>query len=526
MKGKENTDWFLEEIEEKLAGARKDRMPFSHFLEEKMDQFDYSNTSLAKKVFHRVEKKGEERVRYVPVTRQTIGAWLKGSMPSSREIYITLGLAFHMNLEEINYILLETYMGYGLYCKNIEDALWIALINGLFSIEDMEAVKAQIEDILEEPQESENRSLATMDLWVMLSEVRTLEEFYQLVRNYKDEFRDGAKRFGQCLEEVIEEEYGYYEKAAWFLRDIGCLHCEAQFSKIKAGKAVVTREWLLRFCIALQPSYESIEKLLAKAQMEPLGVTPVEIIIEMIARYKADSVADSQKIWIMIQTAAEELQKKGYEIEEELCRKYDSVYEIPLEQKWWFSYCIGRQLLDNQKKREYGYEKNGYCRYVTVDKVLFEDMNRNKKSAVFKKHASQPMENMKENWKDREYQEVPSLSIPKGYQPDSFDLEKFEDYCYFRKPSRFSKDFIMNDTYFYSALLYSIWTGKCHRKECGFQESMDMRKEFEKNNIKAEGFLEAIEHNLNEPSDHSEMLSIAHIIEMLCEFRYRLELSQ
>ena len=69
MKGKENTDWFLEEIEEKLAGARKDRMPFSHFLEEKMDQFDYSNTSLAKKVFHRVEKKGEERVRYVPVTR-------------------------------------------------------------------------------------------------------------------------------------------------------------------------------------------------------------------------------------------------------------------------------------------------------------------------------------------------------------------------------------------------------------------------------------------------------------------------
>ena len=71
---------------------------------------------------------------------------------------------------------------------------------------------------------------------------------------------------------MIEEEYGYYEKAAWLLRDIGCMHCEAQFSKIKAGKAVVTREWLLRFCIALQPSLESIEKLLAKAQMEPLGI--------------------------------------------------------------------------------------------------------------------------------------------------------------------------------------------------------------------------------------------------------------
>src|SRR5699024_6869806 len=103
--------------------------------------------------------------------RQTIGAWLKGSMPSSREIYITLGMAFEMGLEEINYVLLETYMGYGLYCKNIEDALWIALINGLFSIDEMEAVKEHIEDMLsEEQEEAEGRSLPTMDLWVMLSQ--------------------------------------------------------------------------------------------------------------------------------------------------------------------------------------------------------------------------------------------------------------------------------------------------------------------------------------------------------------------
>ena len=162
-------------------------------------------------------------------------------------------MAFEMNLEEINHILLETYMGYGLYCKNIDDALWIALINGLFPIDAFEDVRAHIEDILEENIQQDSRSLATMDLWVMLSEVKTLEEFYELIRSYKDEFKDGTRKFGQCLEEVIEEEYGYYDKAAWFLRDIGCLHCEAQFSKIRAGKAVVTREWLLRFCIALQP---------------------------------------------------------------------------------------------------------------------------------------------------------------------------------------------------------------------------------------------------------------------------------
>ena len=518
MKTQDNADRFLEEIEKRLSGAQKNRKPFSQFLEEKMDQFDYSNTSLAKKVFHRVEKKGEDVVRYVPVTRQTIGAWLKGSMPSSREIYITLGMAFEMGLEEINYVLLETYMGYGLYCKNIEDALWIALINGLFSIDEMEAVKEHIEDMLsEEQEEAEGRSLPTMDLWVMLSQAGSLEQFYNIVRMYREEFKDGTKRFGQCLEEVIEEEYGYYEKAAWLLRDIGCMHCEAQFSKIKAGKAVVTREWLLRFCIALQPSVESIEKLLAKAQMEPLGITPAEIIIEMIAKYKADSVADSQKIWMLIESVTKELREKGYEIEDDLCRNYDSVYDVPFQQKWWFSACVGHQLLENQKKKDFGYEKNGYCRYIMVDQVLFDDMNRSKKNTAFRKNAAAFMGG-DTLWQEiSDWQEIPALSVERGFQPDMFDLEKFEDYCYMRRPSRFSKDFIMNDVCFYSALLYSIWTGKCFQKDFGEAEVEELREEFAANGLKADGLLRILGENLTEGAKYQEDCDIAHMMDALFE---------
>ncbi len=518
MKTQDNADRFLEEIEKRLSGAQKNRKPFSQFLEEKMDQFDYSNTSLAKKVFHRVEKKGEDVVRYVPVTRQTIGAWLKGSMPSSREIYITLGMAFEMGLEEINYVLLETYMGYGLYCKNIEDALWIALINGLFSIDEMEAVKEHIEDMLsEEQEEAEGRSLPTMDLWVMLSQAGSLEQFYNIVRMYREEFKDGTKRFGQCLEEVIEEEYGYYEKAAWLLRDIGCMHCEAQFSKIKAGKAVVTREWLLRFCIALQPSVESIEKLLAKAQMEPLGITPAEIIIEMIAKYKADSVADSQKIWMLIESVTKELREKGYEIEDDLCRKYDSVYDVPFQQKWWFSACVGHQLLKNQKKKDFGYEKNGYCRYIMVDQVLFDDMNRSKKNTAFRKNAAAFMGGDTPWQEISDWQEIPALSVERGFQPNTFDLEKFEDYCYMRRPSRFSKDFIMNDVYFYSALLYSIWTGKCFQKDFGEAEVEELREEFAANGLKADGLLRILGENLTEGAKYQEDCDIAHMMDALFE---------
>lgn len=515
MRAQDNADRFLEEIEKRLSGAQKNRKPFSQFLEEKMDQFDYSNTSLAKKVFHRVEKKGEDVVRYVPVTRQTIGAWLKGSMPSSREIYITLGMAFSMGLDEINYVLLETYMGYGLYCKNIEDALWIALINGLFSIDEMETVKEQIEEILSEQEEIETRSLPTMDLWVMLSQAGSLDQFYSIVRMYREEFKDGTKKFGQCLEEVIEEEYGYYEKAAWLLRDIGCMHCEAQFSKIKAGKAVVTREWLLRFCIALQPSVESIEKLLAKAQMEPLGVTPAEIIIQMIAKYKADAVADSQKIWMLIESVTKQLKEKGYEIEDNLCRKYDSVYDVPFQQKWWFSACVGHQLLENEKNKDYGYEKNGYCRYIRVDQILFDDMNRNKKSTVFRKNAATFFED-KISWQDvTDWQEIPALAIERGFLPDTFDLEKFEDYCYVRRPSRFSKDFIMNDVYFYCALLYSIWTGKCFQKAFGEAEVKEMEEEFNKNGINGDKLITMIEDNLMDGSKYQENRDLVHLMDAL-----------
>ena len=488
----DNMENFIHAIENRLAKRQQNKIPFSRFLEEKMDAFDYSNTSLAKKVFHRVEKKKEGTVSYLPVTRQAIGAWLRGSMPSSREIYVTLGMAFSMNLEEINHILLENYMGYGLYCKNIEDALWIALINGLFPIDAFEDVKEQIECILEENDESEVRSLATMDLWVMLSEAGTLEEFYQLIRSYKEEFRDGARKFGQCLEEVIEEEYGYYDKAAWFLRDIGCLHCEAQFSKLKAGKAVVTREWLLRFCIALQPTYESIEKLLAKAQMEPLGTTPAEVIIEMIAKYKSNTVANSQEIWGMIESATKRLREKGYEIEEDLCRKYNSVYELPVAQKWWFSFCIGRQLMQNEKNRDFGYEKNGYCRFARVDQLLFDDMNRSKKNAAFKQAAATHMEKGIQDWIHTDFQEMPSLSVEKNAKPDPLDMEKFADYCYVRRPSRLSKDFLKNDVYLYCALLYSIWTGKCFQKKALGANIEELEKEFARQNLAVGKLLEII----------------------------------
>ncbi len=507
--GKES---FLDRIEERLQAVSQDRIPFSEFLEKQMDKFDYSYTSLAKKVVHRVERKGQ--IKYIPVTRQAIGAWLKGSMPSSREIYVSLGLAFEMNLEEINYVLLENYMGYGLYCKNIDDALWIAVINGLFPMEEIDQVKSNIEKILVEESEENHRSMDTIDLWELLAQTKDLSQLYEIIGQYRDEFRQGAKRFGQCLEEVIQEEYGYFDKAAWFLRDIGCLHCEAQFSKIRAGKAFVTREWLLRFCIALQPSLDSIEKLLAKAQMAPLGITPVEIIIEMIAAYKADSLANSQEVWMFIETAAQTLMDKGYEINDDLCRKYNSVYELPTVQKWWISICIGKELKILQSMKDYGYEKAGYARYAAVDRILFDDVNKIRKNVAFKNAASRAWESP-EDWRAYPTQEFANLAVDKKEPADILEIEKFQDYCFLRKPNKFSKDVLMNDIYFYCALLYSIWTGKCYQKDFDRTMENQVRNELAKQEISSEKLIAVLTNNLSENVSYQTACTLDQILDAI-----------
>ena len=232
--------------------------------------------------------------------------------------------------------------------------------------------------------------------------------------------------------------------------------------------------------------------------MEPLGITPAEVIIEMIARYKSNSVANSQEIWIMIESAAERLRQKGYEIEEDLCRKYNAVYELPAEQKWWFSFCIGKQLLENEKNKEFGYEKNGYCRFAMVDKLLFDDMNRNTKNTSFKKNASEYMKEGISDWRESPFQTIPALSIEKKYVPDALDMEKFEEYCYVRRPSRFTKDFLRNDMYFYAAVLYSVWTGRCYQRENGEQNVEELRREFAKNNLDAGELLNVLEQILGQ----------------------------
>lgn len=508
----------LSQIEEKIRDLEKRDYVFAEFLEDKMDEFGFSNTSLAKVVYHEVTDKKTGEVRYMPVTRQAIASWLKGTIPGSREIYISLGMAFQMDVQQINKQLLEVYMGTGLYCKNVEDALWIAVVNRLFSLEEIEKVRVEIEAMFEREDDDEDiwdgRSIPTSDLWGELSRAKTKEQFFDIIRTHKVEFIDGNKQFGKCLMEVIEEEYGYFDKATEFLSDIGCLHCEAQFSKIRAGKAVVTREWLLRFCISLQTSYESIEKLLEKAQMEPLGITPVEIVIEMVAKTRSSQLKNSQEVWINIEEICDKLQSLGYNMDEEIGNKYNSAASLSLEQKIIFSVLIGYKLLDLKREKDYGYQKNEYIRYQNVDRLLFEELNRWKKNMIFKQFIKRKEEKTSEDIKrECDKYQIECFISKKDKVADTFLLEKFCDYCYMAKPEKNSKDILRNDIYFYTALLYSIFSGRCFVKDFDEKKEQYLQKKYEKEVLDI--LLPIFYQNLGVADGEHRMIPIERIIERL-----------
>ena len=122
------------------------------------------------------------------------------------------------------------------------------------------------------------------------------------------------------------------------------------------------------------------------------------------------------------------------------------------------------------------------------------------------------------DWKEIDFQEIPALSIEKNYVPDALDMEKFEDYCYVRRPSRFTKDFLRNDMYFYAAILYSVWTGKCFQKENGDQNVEEIRREFAKNNLVAKKLLQMLGEILGEQEVDWEY-NLESLVEAVAEVR-------
>ena len=83
--------------------------------------------------------------------------------------------------------------------------------------------------------------------------------------------------------------------------------------------------------------------------------------------------------------------------------------------------------------------------------------------------------------------------------------------------SRFSQDFLMNDVYFYSAMLYTIWTGKCFRKDEVEESFLQFERELEAAGIEKDRLVSMIRTNLRDDAVYVEDCAIPAILKELAQ---------
>ena len=117
---------------------------------------------------------------------------------------------------------------------------------------------------------------------------------------------------------------------------------------------------------------------------------------------------------------------------------------------------------------------------------------------------------------NKELEKVLSAAVMEPLKPDtlvkdSYHLERFGEYCYMSKPRKKSNDYYMNDIYYYSALLYSILTGKCFVKDFNNRKAEEVKKSVD-NEETAAWLNEVFVHNLGEEIEPTSMITIKEIV--------------
>ena len=105
---------------------------------------------------------------------------------------------------------------------------------------------------------------------------------------------------------------------------------------------------------------------------------------------------------------------------------------------------------------------------------------------------------------------------PKKVVKDEYLQERFWEYCYMSFPGKRTNDYYMNDIYYYSALLYSIFTGRCFVKDFDSSKETEVRKAVEKEET-AEWLIAVFYRNLGEQILPERMVTIKEIVIKLLE---------
>ncbi len=225
------------------------------------------------------------------ISSVTVGKWLKGAIPRSRDHFLRIGFAAHYDLQHMNFFL-QRYGCYpALYPKSLADSACIFVLNMQFKNQSYElytnlyerTVKAINDDLNHRVDMSSVDTNMVMDF---ISQLETESEFEKFVTENKEIFNSAyANLYRYILAYIESNNMDYVESKS---RSIHALAEDQQWtssmrhavSAIKRKTWFPIREKLISLGLHLNMDVLGINEMLALAQMETLcAKRPLEAAI-------------------------------------------------------------------------------------------------------------------------------------------------------------------------------------------------------------------------------------------------------
>ena len=172
---------------------------------------------------------------------------------------------------------MSTYFERKLYCRNMNDALFVASIIGIYSVKELPSVYPKFEKIIQsvelDLEEKKKYSLSkhTENIERDLLACENEEDFKELVEKWKVFFYLGGRTVGERMKTHYEE--AHREEKLTFKEAVAIYapRTAESYNRIFSSDAMISRQWLLDLCIHLRLSRNEMEVVLKNASMSPLS---------------------------------------------------------------------------------------------------------------------------------------------------------------------------------------------------------------------------------------------------------------
>ena len=213
------------------------------------------------------------------VSRQTVNGWCQGKIPKSREHFIRIGLAAHMNIDEINRLLTKHGRYTKLYDKDLNDCICRFVLTHDLEGEPVhlyEEIKERITSF--EKRSGFNQGFAndTQYYSEKLGRGKTVDELESFVKEHSEAFSSSYRRFCTFIKMVLEDNEFLKDNVlmdmaisqGWSPSLQKFTHAICDLNQ--RDNLIITRNKVISLCIHIGFELDTINEVLEMAHFAPL----------------------------------------------------------------------------------------------------------------------------------------------------------------------------------------------------------------------------------------------------------------